>query len=138
MEVFFTMPIDQQNAKSASGLRLHILTYPEVLAQSIALIAPTMTAALLIPLAFAGAFHIVGSVCVFAIGRLGLIPSQFDRSGLGKFAPDSFVYQQDIANLSDKLSRDGPGAWRWWQLEPRVCRRYSLGRTVSESKDRSG
>jgi len=40
---------------SHSGLRRACLSFPEVLAQSIALIAPTMTAALLIPLAFASA-----------------------------------------------------------------------------------
>jgi hypothetical protein len=83
----------------------------------------------LIPLAFAGAFHIVGSVCVFAIGRLGLIPSQFDRSGLGKFAADSFVYQQDIANLSDKLSRDGPGAWLL-AVAPLHVKLYSLSHSI--------
>lgn len=49
------MKTEEQTSKGTSGLRLHILTYPEVLAQSIALIAPTMTAALLIPLAFASA-----------------------------------------------------------------------------------
>lgn len=43
------------NKKVVSGLRPSCLGYPEVLAQSIALIAPTMTAALLIPLAFASA-----------------------------------------------------------------------------------
>ncbi len=83
----------------------------------------------LIPLAFAGAFHIVGSVCVFAIGRLGLIPSQFDRSGLGEFAADSFVYQQDIANLSDKLSRDGPGAWLL-AVAPLHVKLYSLSHSI--------
>lgn len=38
-----------------SGLRANSLAYPEVLAQSIALISPTMTAVLIIPLTFASA-----------------------------------------------------------------------------------
>jgi len=49
------MKIEEQSTKIASSLRSNCLSYPEVLAQSIALIAPTMTAALLIPLAFASA-----------------------------------------------------------------------------------
>jgi len=39
----------------AAGLRLNCLAFPEVLAQSIALISPTMTAVLIIPLTFSSA-----------------------------------------------------------------------------------
>ena len=39
----------------ATGLRANILGFPELLAQSIALISPTMTAVLIIPLAFSSA-----------------------------------------------------------------------------------
>jgi amino acid transporter len=54
LEVFI-MQIKEQNIHTPGGLRPDCLSFPEVLAQSIALIAPTMTAALLIPLAFASA-----------------------------------------------------------------------------------
>jgi amino acid transporter len=49
------MSIAEPGTPKGTGLRPSCLSYPEVLAQSIALIAPTMTAALLIPLAFASA-----------------------------------------------------------------------------------
>ncbi len=49
------MQLEKQNPHTTTGLRPDCLSFPEVLAQSIALIAPTMTAALLIPLAFASA-----------------------------------------------------------------------------------
>ena len=46
------MQIQAPPAGKSIGLRSNCLAYPEVLAQSIALISPTMTAVLIIPLAF--------------------------------------------------------------------------------------
>ncbi len=80
-------------------------------------------------LAVAGVFHVVGSACVFAIGRLGLIPSQFDRNGLGNFAADSLVYQQDIVDLSNKLIHAGPGAWLQ-AVAPLHVKLYSLSHSI--------
>ncbi len=54
-----------------TGLRPNCLSFPEVLAQSIALIAPTMTAALLIPLAFASAGQ--GTWLAYLFGTIMLL-----------------------------------------------------------------
>jgi amino acid transporter len=43
------------SSTASPGLRLHVLGFPTLLAQSIALISPTMTAVLIIPLAFSDA-----------------------------------------------------------------------------------
>lgn len=65
------MNIEEQNTYTKSGLRLDCLSFPEVLAQSIALIAPTMTAALLIPLAFASAGQ--GTWLAYLFGTIMLL-----------------------------------------------------------------
>lgn len=60
-------------SKSAGhpGLRLHALGFPTVLAQSIALISPTMTAVLIIPLAFSSAGQ--GTWLAYAFGTVMLM-----------------------------------------------------------------
>lgn len=65
------MNVTEARTSRGSGLRISCLTYPEVLAQSIALIAPTMTAALLIPLAFASAGQ--GTWLAYLFGTMMLL-----------------------------------------------------------------
>lgn len=65
------MKVEQQVSRIDTGLRPHCLAFPEVLAQSIALIAPTMTAALLIPLAFASAGE--GTWLAYLFGTIMLL-----------------------------------------------------------------
>ena len=83
----------------------------------------------LVLLSFAAALHVVVSTGVFVIGRLGLMPSQFDRNGWGKFASDSYAYQQDIMNLTDKLIHAGAGAWLK-SVAPWHVRLYSLSHSI--------
>ncbi|HTK11589.1 MAG TPA: APC family permease [Ktedonobacteraceae bacterium] len=65
------MKIEEQHTHARTGLRPNCLSFPEVLAQSIALIAPTMTAALLIPLAFASAGQ--GTWLAYLFGTIMLL-----------------------------------------------------------------
>lgn len=58
-------------AKMPVGLRPSCLSFPEILAQSIALIAPTLTAALNAPLVFANAGN--GAWFAFVMATIGLI-----------------------------------------------------------------
>jgi hypothetical protein len=62
-------------------------------------------------LLLAAGLHITVTAGVFVIGRFGLMPTQFDGNGLGQFAFDSFVYQDDIVGLTDKLSSQGVVPW---------------------------
>lgn len=58
-------------ASRVAGLRTNILGFPELLAQSIALISPTMTAVLIIPLAFASAGE--GTWLAYGFGTIMLL-----------------------------------------------------------------
>jgi hypothetical protein len=62
---------------------------------------------------------------VFAVGRSGLLPSQFDRNGLGTFASDSIGYQTEAVQLCDVLRTQGIAAWANWPTQLHV-RLYSL------------
>jgi amino acid transporter len=70
----------QSSAKSA-GLRSNALGFPALLAQSIALISPTMTAVLIIPLAFSNAGQ--GTWLAYLFGTVMLL---FVVFGLNQFA----------------------------------------------------
>src|SRR4030081_3732435 len=65
------MKIEVPTHSTKTGLRPNCLSFPEVLAQSIAMIAPTMTAALLIPLAFASAGQ--GTWLAYLFGTIMLL-----------------------------------------------------------------
>src|SRR5579864_4641297 len=65
------MQIKERSIPKSTGLRLNCLSFPEVLAQSIALIAPTMTAALLIPFAFQSAGE--GTWLAYLFGTIMLL-----------------------------------------------------------------
>lgn len=62
---------------------------------------------------------------VFAVGRSGLLPSQFDQNGLGTFASDSFAYQTEALELCNVLKTQGIAAWATWPTQLHV-RLYSL------------
>ena len=79
----------------------------------------------LILLILAACLHVVSTSGVFLIGRFGLMPSQFDRNGVGEFAPDGRSHQQDAVVLTDKLSHEGIRAWLK-AIAPLHVRLYSL------------
>jgi len=62
-------------------------------------------------LIFSAGFHLAITVAVFLVGKLSLLPSQFDTNGFGKFAADNYLYQIDIALLTDELGQLGIMAW---------------------------
>ncbi len=61
----------QPSMTKLPGLRTNVLGFPALLAQSVALISPTMTAALIIPLAFASAGS--GTWLAYAFGTMMLL-----------------------------------------------------------------
>jgi amino acid transporter len=61
----------EPSTKRTHGLRVNALGFPTLLAQSVALISPTMTAVLIIPLAFASAGQ--GTWLAYAFGTLMLL-----------------------------------------------------------------
>ncbi|HEX8096789.1 MAG TPA: hypothetical protein VF507_02080 [Pyrinomonadaceae bacterium] len=62
-------------------------------------------------LLLAASFHLAATVGVYLTGRLGLLPSVFDRSGIGLFASDSLHYQSQAGALADTLKTQGLTAW---------------------------
>jgi hypothetical protein len=64
-------------------------------------------------------------MAVFMIGRYQLFPSQFSRSGIGRFAADGEMYQVQAEELSKILRAEGPGKWATWPTQLHV-RLYSL------------
>jgi amino acid transporter len=72
------------SSTASPGLRLHVLGFPTLLAQSIALISPTMTAVLIIPLAFSTAGQ--GTWLAYAFGTVMLM---FVVLNLNQFAKRS-------------------------------------------------
>jgi amino acid transporter len=63
--------VDPPAVKKLPGLRTNVLGFPTLLAQSVALISPTMTAVLIIPLAFASAGQ--GTWLAYAFGTVMLL-----------------------------------------------------------------
>ena len=53
------------------------------------------------------------------------MPTQFDENGLGKFASDSLLYQEDVISLTDKLRNDGVIPW-FQAVAPLHVKFYSL------------
>ena len=62
---------DAPAMRKAVGLRTNVLGLPALFAQSVALISPTMTAVLIIPLAFASAGQ--GTWLAYAFGTVMLL-----------------------------------------------------------------
>lgn len=77
----FTAEADPETTSEPPGLRPNALGLPTVMAQSVALISPTMTAVLIIPLAFADAGQ--GTWLTYLFGTVMLL---FVVAGLNQFA----------------------------------------------------
>ena len=81
--------ISQKGSAAHRGLRANALGFPAVLAQSVALISPTMTAVLIIPLAFSNAgqgtwlAYLFGTVMLlFVVLRLNQFARRSATAGL--------------------------------------------------------
>jgi amino acid transporter len=82
-----------QNGKTGYGLRTNVLGLPSLFAQSVALISPTMTAVLIIPLAFASAGQ--GTWLAYAFGTIMLLFVVFCLNQFAKrsaFAGSMYAY----------------------------------------------
>jgi hypothetical protein len=73
----------------------------------------------------AAILHAATTSIVLLIGRLGLMPSQFDRNGLAAFADDGSMYQGEVIELCDVLKHQGLIAWATWPTQLHV-RLYSV------------
>src|SRR5438067_651063 len=73
----------------------------------------------------AALLHVAVSTTLFLIGRYGLMPSQFDRNGVGEFAHDGRVNQLDAIQLTSSLRNGGVRAWLS-SVAPAHVRAYSL------------
>jgi amino acid transporter len=100
----------RQESGAPSRLRANALGFPAVLAQSIALISPTMTAVLIIPLAFSNAGQ--GTWLAYAFGTVMLL---FVVLGLNQFARRSATAGSMYSYTSRGL---GPaaGVFSGWTL----------------------
>jgi len=62
-------------------------------------------------LLLAAVLHVIVALTVFTIGRLRIMPTQFDANGIGAFASDGYVYQIEVGNLAEALRTGGFRAW---------------------------
>jgi hypothetical protein len=103
-----TMTTEPRTSTAGPSLRANALGFPQLLAQSVALISPTMTAVLIIPLAFS----IAGDATWFSYA-FATVMLMFTVLGLNQFAKRStttgsmYAY---VAHMEDRLSR-GRGCW---------------------------
>src|SRR3977135_2339274 len=73
----------------------------------------------------AALFHISVTATVLMIGKTTLGRGQFDQRGLGTFASDGFMYQDEVVELCGVLKNQGVVAWATWPTQLHV-RLYSL------------
>lgn len=73
----------------------------------------------------AAIWHLSLAITVFAVGRYQIIPSQFYPNGIGKFASDGLIYQDQCVELRSILRHEGLKAWATWPTQLHV-RLYSL------------
>ena len=59
----------------------------------------------------AAILHVLLTVSVFSVGRLGLFPSQFNRDGIGEFARDGYRFRDQANSLADALTEGEVGSW---------------------------
>jgi hypothetical protein len=76
-------------------------------------------------IAAAGIFHVLVSILVLLVGRLGLAGGIVDARGLGSFATDSGQYFGHAARLAALLKTDGLSAW-WAAPLPIHIKLYSV------------
>lgn len=62
-------------------------------------------------LAAAAIFHLIITLSVFAVGRSGAMPQQFDRDGIGDFASDGHIHKPIMDSLVDLLKQGQIGSW---------------------------
>ncbi len=62
-------------------------------------------------LALAAIFHITLTLSVFAVGRSGVAPKQFDRDGIGNFASDGHLHKPVMDSLANTLKQGELGSW---------------------------
>src|SRR5713101_1015816 len=77
----------------------------------------------------AACLHLAATTSVFIIGRLWLMPSQFDRNGVGEFAADGRMHQLDTLILTERLGSQGIAAWLS-AVAPLHVRIYSLSQVL--------
>ncbi len=73
----------------------------------------------------AAVLHVSVTTSVYMIGKYGLMPGQFDRDGLGKFASDGFAYRIEVVEMCGVLRNEGVVAWATWPTQLHL-RLYSL------------
>ena len=73
----------------------------------------------------AALLHVSVTASVFMIGRLGLMPGQFSKDGVGNFASDGFAYQTEVIELCSQLKNEGVIALANWPTQFHL-RLYSL------------
>jgi hypothetical protein len=76
-------------------------------------------------LLIAAAVHLLLAAAIFSAGRFHLMPAQFRATGLAAFAADSYVYEEEVINLSNVLKNQGFTAWVNWPTQLHV-RLYSI------------
>src|SRR5438105_1283225 len=59
----------------------------------------------------AAIFHVLFTLSVFSVGRLGVFPTQLDRDGIGEFARDSHKFREQATSLRDILMQGKVGSW---------------------------
>ncbi len=77
----------------------------------------------------AAILHVSVALTVFAIGRYQLFPSQIYPTGIGRFAADGIVYEDQILELSKIARSESVHAWATWPTQLHV-RLYSIPLTV--------
>src|ERR1043165_2025825 len=73
----------------------------------------------------AAIWHLSIAVTVFTVGKYQVLPSQFYPNGIGKFASDGLIYQEQCVELRSILRNEGWKSWATWPTQLHV-RLYSL------------
>src|SRR5437870_1340885 len=68
----------------------------------------------------AAALHVSLTLAVFMIGKYQLLPSQISPNGIGKFALDGTLYQEQVVELSNIIKSQGVRAWATWSSQLHV------------------
>src|SRR6266536_1493277 len=73
----------------------------------------------------AAILHVSVALTVFAIGKSQLFPSQIYPTGIGRFASDGIIYEDQVVELSNIVRSEGVRAWATWPTQLHV-RLYSI------------
>src|SRR2546423_1095768 len=80
----------------------------------------------------AAILHVSVTLTVFAIGKYQLFPSQIYPTGIGRFASDGIIYQDQVVELSNTVKSQGLRVWATWPTQLHV-RLYSIPLAVVSS-----